>query len=75
LVFGKARLRLFQRQAPIARDSTAFAHPMRIALVSSFPPVAADLNEYGYHLARAMRQDALRMLTSHTATHRLKRNE
>jgi hypothetical protein len=30
---------------------------MRVSLVSSFPPSRGDLNEYGYHLAFAMRED------------------
>jgi glycosyltransferase involved in cell wall biosynthesis len=31
--------------------------PMRVSLVTSFPPSRGDLNEYGYHLACAMRDD------------------
>jgi glycosyltransferase involved in cell wall biosynthesis len=30
---------------------------MKVCLVSSFPPSRGDLNEYGYHLARALRDD------------------
>ena len=30
---------------------------MRVSLVTSFPPSRGDLNEYGYHLACAMRED------------------
>jgi glycosyltransferase involved in cell wall biosynthesis len=30
---------------------------MRVALVTAFPPSHGDLNEYGFHLARAMRDD------------------
>jgi glycosyltransferase involved in cell wall biosynthesis len=30
---------------------------MRVSLVTSFPPSRGDLNEYGYHLASAMRED------------------
>ena len=30
---------------------------MRVSLVTSFPPSRGDLNEYGYHLAGAMRED------------------
>lgn len=35
----------------------AVQRPIRIALVTSFPPSVGDLNEYGYHLACAMRDD------------------
>jgi glycosyltransferase involved in cell wall biosynthesis len=30
---------------------------MRVSLITSFPPSPGDLNEYGYHLACAMRND------------------
>ena len=30
---------------------------IKISLVTSFPPSRGDLNEYGYHLARALRDD------------------
>ena len=30
---------------------------LKIALVTAFPPSQGDLNEYGYHLARAMQDD------------------
>ena len=38
-------------------DSGAIPRPMKVSLVTSFPPSRGDLNEYGYHLACAMRDD------------------
>jgi glycosyltransferase involved in cell wall biosynthesis len=35
----------------------------KIALITSFPPSLGDLNEYGYHLARALRNDPRVKLT------------
>jgi glycosyltransferase involved in cell wall biosynthesis len=39
------------------RDAAAPPRRMRVSLVTSFPPSRGDLNEYGYHLACAMRDD------------------
>jgi len=39
------------------RDAAALSRRMRVSLVTSFPPSRGDLNEYGYHLACAMRDD------------------
>jgi glycosyltransferase involved in cell wall biosynthesis len=39
------------------RDAAALPRRMRVSLVTSFPPSRGDLNEYGYHLASAMRDD------------------
>jgi glycosyltransferase involved in cell wall biosynthesis len=40
------------------RRETHFpSRPIRVALVTSFPPSRGDLNEYGFHLARTMRDD------------------
>ena len=36
---------------------------MKICLVSAFPPSRRGLNEYGYHMARELRQDPLLSLT------------
>jgi glycosyltransferase involved in cell wall biosynthesis len=38
-------------------DAAALPHRLRVALVTSFPPSRGDLNEYGYHLARALRDN------------------
>ena len=38
-------------------EPDASPRPMRVSLVTSFPPSRGDLNEYGYHLACAMRDD------------------
>ncbi|NUQ30707.1 MAG: glycosyltransferase [Acidobacteriaceae bacterium] len=38
----------------MARSS---ASPMKIALVTTFPPSSGDLNEYGFHLASALRSN------------------
>lgn len=35
---------------------------MKICLVSAFPPSRRGLNEYGFHIARELQQDALRSL-------------
>ena len=51
--------------APLSEPSTishtpnlgALPRRMRVSLVTSFPPSRGDLNEYGYHLACAMRED------------------
>jgi glycosyltransferase involved in cell wall biosynthesis len=40
-----------------ARDGDDFSDRIRVALVTSFPPSRGDLNEYGYHLACALRDD------------------
>ena len=40
----------------IHSDQTS-SRRMKIALVTSFPPSRGDLNEYGYHLACALRDD------------------
>lgn len=34
---------------------TSLSNPLRICLVTSFPPSRGDLNEYGFHLACALR--------------------
>ena len=39
------------------RNLGALPRRMRVSLVTSFPPSRGDLNEYGYHLACAMRED------------------
>jgi glycosyltransferase involved in cell wall biosynthesis len=39
------------------RYTAALSRPMRVSLVTSFPPSRGDLNEYGYHLACALRDD------------------
>jgi glycosyltransferase involved in cell wall biosynthesis len=39
------------------RDTDAPLRRIRVALVTSFPPSRGDLNEYGYHLANALRDD------------------
>jgi len=46
-----------RRELTDTRDAAAPPHRMRISLVTSFPPSRGDLNEYGYHLACAMRDD------------------
>ncbi len=51
------------------RDTVASPRRMRVSLVTSFPPSRGDLNEYGYHLARAMHGDSrveLRILADQT---------
>jgi glycosyltransferase involved in cell wall biosynthesis len=43
---------------------------LKIALVTSFPPSRGDLNEYGYHLARSLRENprvALTILADETS--------
>jgi len=40
-----------------APDADALSNRIRVALVTSFPPSRGDLNEYGYHLACALRDD------------------
>lgn len=40
-----------------SQDVDARSSSIRIALVTSFPPSRGDLNEYGYHLACALRGD------------------
>jgi glycosyltransferase involved in cell wall biosynthesis len=45
---------------------------MKVSLITSFPPSRGDLNEYGYHLACAMRDDPrveLRILADDTDSH------
>jgi glycosyltransferase involved in cell wall biosynthesis len=37
--------------------AAALSRRMRVSLVTSFPPSRGDLNEYGYHLACALRSD------------------
>jgi glycosyltransferase involved in cell wall biosynthesis len=46
-------------QEKVARPQTSEEnlHRIRIALITSFPPSRGDLNEYGYHLARALQND------------------
>src|ERR1700730_706145 len=39
------------------REPGTLPRRMRVSLVTSFPPSRGDLNEYGYHLACAMRED------------------
>jgi glycosyltransferase involved in cell wall biosynthesis len=39
------------------RDTHLPSRPIKVALVTSFPPSRGDLNEYGFHLARALRDD------------------
>ena len=39
------------------RNLGALPRRMRVSLVTSFPPSRGDLNEYGYHLACAVRED------------------
>ena len=39
------------------RNLGALPRRMRVSLITSFPPSRGDLNEYGYHLACAMRED------------------
>src|SRR5258708_28777768 len=46
-------------QSPVlgARNANELSSRIRVALVTSFPPSRGDLNEYGYHLACALRDD------------------
>ena len=44
------------------REACAFPR-LRVSLVTSFPPSDGDLNEYGYHLASALRDDSRIELT------------
>jgi glycosyltransferase involved in cell wall biosynthesis len=46
-----------RRELSGTRDAAALPRRMRVSLVTSFPPSRGDLNEYGYHLACAMRDD------------------
>jgi glycosyltransferase involved in cell wall biosynthesis len=39
------------------QHAAALSRRMRVSLVTSFPPSRGDLNEYGYHLACALRSD------------------
>lgn len=39
------------------QDTAALSRRMRVSLVTSFPPSRGDLNEYGYHVACALRDD------------------
>jgi glycosyltransferase involved in cell wall biosynthesis len=39
------------------RDTFFYSRPIRVLLVTSFPPSRGDLNEYGFHLARALQED------------------
>jgi len=47
-----------RRELSGTRDAAALPRPIRVSLVTSFPPSRGDLNEYGYHLACAMRDDS-----------------
>ncbi len=40
-----------------ARNANELSSRIRVSLVTSFPPSRGDLNEYGYHLACALRDD------------------
>jgi glycosyltransferase involved in cell wall biosynthesis len=42
---------------PEPREAFSLPHRLKVALVTSFPPSNGDLNEYGYHLACALRDD------------------
>ncbi len=46
-----------RRELSGTRDAAELARRMKVSLVTSFPPSRGDLNEYGYHLACAMRDD------------------
>src|SRR5258708_36132502 len=52
-----------QTALPGAQDADPRSHQIRVALVTSFPPSHGDLNEYGYHLACALRDDPRVQLT------------
>jgi hypothetical protein len=47
-----------RRELSGTRDAAALPRRIRVSLVTSFPPSRGDLNEYGYHLACAMRDDS-----------------
>jgi len=46
-----------------AQTAAALPRQLKISLVTSFPPSKGDLNEYGYHLARALHDDPRVSLT------------
>ncbi len=46
-----------RRELSGTRDAAELPRRMKVSLVTSFPPSRGDLNEYGYHLACAMRDD------------------
>jgi glycosyltransferase involved in cell wall biosynthesis len=46
-----------RRELSGTRDGAALLRRVRVSLVTSFPPSRGDLNEYGYHIACAMRDD------------------
>jgi len=46
-----------RRELSGTRDAAELPRRIKVSLVTSFPPSRGDLNEYGYHLACAMRDD------------------
>jgi len=46
-----------RRELSGTRDAAELPRRMKVSLVTSFPPSRGDLNEYGYYLACAMRDD------------------
>ncbi len=61
-----------RRELSGTRDAAEPPRRMKVSLVTSFPPSRGDLNEYGYHLACAMRDDPrveLSVLADDTDSH------